>query len=478
MIKTNRQYRVAKIQVAHFARTLSQLTERRKGRPSPILDSQIASVQGELSLVESDAREYEALISGRTTALRLQSLSDLPGLLVKARIAAGLTQAELAATLGLKEQQIQRYEAMEYAGASMRRMLEVADALNLSLPPGLTVSVPARMARYLQTRLKQFGLSPDFIARRLTPPGSGEGARALTESGWASAAEAASRIFGLGLDVIMGSEPVTYNPVPVAAARFKLPARFHEPYTAAYSLYAYYLACTVVRAVTVNPRPVPRDPAVVRESLLRSGGMTLEAALRYAWSLGVVVIPLDDPGAFHGAYWRIGGQDVIILKQRTSSQARWLFDLIHELGHASEDAGVDDRAIIEPGDFVASYRDDPAEGAASAYAGDVILGSQAESIAQRCVSLAQHEVPRLKKAVQLVAADLGVDTGLLSNYMAYRLSLQGLNWWGTAANLQPGGGQPFGLVRDMLLLRIDSSRLDHIDAELLIHALEGGPDRE
>jgi ribosome-binding protein aMBF1 (putative translation factor) len=49
--------------------------------------------------------------------------------LIKARIAAGMSQASLAKSLRLKPQQIQRYEASKYASASLSRVLEVARVL-------------------------------------------------------------------------------------------------------------------------------------------------------------------------------------------------------------------------------------------------------------------------------------------------------------------------------------------------------------
>jgi HTH-type transcriptional regulator / antitoxin HipB len=48
----------------------------------------------------------------------LGSLNDLPTTLIKARIAAGLTQKDLADKIGVREQQIQRYEANHYNSAS------------------------------------------------------------------------------------------------------------------------------------------------------------------------------------------------------------------------------------------------------------------------------------------------------------------------------------------------------------------------
>ncbi len=52
--------------------------------------------------------------------IELLSLADLPKALIRARIAAGLSQKEFADRLGMKEQQIQSYEANDYQHASGR----------------------------------------------------------------------------------------------------------------------------------------------------------------------------------------------------------------------------------------------------------------------------------------------------------------------------------------------------------------------
>ena len=58
---------------------------------------------------------------------------DLPDILIRARIARGMSQKELADFLGLKEQQIQRYEAERYRSASLDRLIEIADALSVRI---------------------------------------------------------------------------------------------------------------------------------------------------------------------------------------------------------------------------------------------------------------------------------------------------------------------------------------------------------
>jgi ribosome-binding protein aMBF1 (putative translation factor) len=90
------------------------------------LKSQLEELQDQLS-------DYEALKLGRTNTLAIASLDELPKVLIQARIAAGLSQKDLGEKLGLKEQQIQRYEATLYQSASLNRLLEIAHALEVSL---------------------------------------------------------------------------------------------------------------------------------------------------------------------------------------------------------------------------------------------------------------------------------------------------------------------------------------------------------
>lgn len=66
-------------------------------------------------------------------------LADLTDGLIKARIARGLTQKELAEKLNIDERQIQRYESTRYQGAALRRLQEVADALNVKIREEITL---------------------------------------------------------------------------------------------------------------------------------------------------------------------------------------------------------------------------------------------------------------------------------------------------------------------------------------------------
>src|SRR6185369_8608892 len=78
-----------------------------------------------------EVQEYEALSAGTITTFETHSLDELPGLLVKARIARRMTHKELAERLNVKEQQVQRWEANDFAGASIDNLKSIADALGV-----------------------------------------------------------------------------------------------------------------------------------------------------------------------------------------------------------------------------------------------------------------------------------------------------------------------------------------------------------
>ncbi len=98
----------------------------------------LLEIKGEESMIrklEAEIQEYEGLKNGTLTTVTLDMLGHIPELLIKARIAKNWTQADLAKKVMLKEQQIQKYESTDYAGASTWKLLFIMDALEISTPP-------------------------------------------------------------------------------------------------------------------------------------------------------------------------------------------------------------------------------------------------------------------------------------------------------------------------------------------------------
>jgi DNA-binding XRE family transcriptional regulator len=139
MIKNERQYRITKAQVQKFEQALAELArypEEKKQENFLLWQVQMSALASQCEDLKAEIAEYEALTThpaDEPLVFSLDSIEALPLALIKARIAAKLSQKELAERLGLKEQQIQRYEATEYASANMARVIEVSQALGVKL---------------------------------------------------------------------------------------------------------------------------------------------------------------------------------------------------------------------------------------------------------------------------------------------------------------------------------------------------------
>ena len=133
MIKNERQYRITRAQVERFERTIKELRSRSQTESNVhplIARAQEDAVSSQLEDLKREMREYESLKTSEFPIDELEVVSGLPSMLIKARIARGMSQRDLAERIGLKEQQIQRYEATDYASASLSRIREIVSGLS------------------------------------------------------------------------------------------------------------------------------------------------------------------------------------------------------------------------------------------------------------------------------------------------------------------------------------------------------------
>ncbi len=465
MIKNERQYKITRAQLERFRGALEELRSR------PVPDEDVLRHNLEVTAVESEAQvlaaqvdEYDRLKSGREQVGRLESLDDLPRYLIRSRIAAGLTQKELAGRLEMAEQQVQRYEANDWGSVSLTRLLEVARAIGVSTRTGPTEELPERWpkSRELRHRLSTAGLDAAFIDRRLTPPdGDDEEGKVL------DLAARVHRIYGWApSDVIAGKDLEAALP---AAVGFKIPGGASAPRLRAYAVYAHYLAQLALEATrNLEQRVIPTPADSFRAALLdRFGEVSFSSILEFAWDLGIVVLPLSDPGAYHAVVWRDAGRNCIVLKQQTRKSSRWAFDLLHEIDHAAEQPEDPDYIVIDE----ETAPTDDAEYRANRFAGDVLLDGRAEALTAQCVEKARGRLQLLKSVVPEVAHRGGVSVADLANCLAFRLSMQGENWWGAATNLQEGDQDPWEVTREVLLRRADLRALSPLDRGLMVQAL-------
>lgn len=135
MITNERQYKISKTQLEHFREAVETFDLKEVGgRVGPALAMvELEALKSERDVLCDQIREYDALKSGAVRILKATALDEMPSMLIRARIAKGLSQREFAKILGVKEQQIQRYEAEKYASASLKRLVQIAEALDLNI---------------------------------------------------------------------------------------------------------------------------------------------------------------------------------------------------------------------------------------------------------------------------------------------------------------------------------------------------------
>jgi HTH-type transcriptional regulator/antitoxin HigA len=188
MITNERQYRITSAQLVKLKTAIGNFdikaaTKRIKSKI--LAKAEIEALRSEYENLSMQLHEYETLKSGTVEILKASNLEELPSILIRARIVKGLSQRQLADAIGLKEQQIQRYEAEEYASANLRRLADVSNALSLSI---------TEIAEFVATSQRPIEVDKDVLAWDQFPvkemyrrnwfkesPGSLEEARANAE---------------------------------------------------------------------------------------------------------------------------------------------------------------------------------------------------------------------------------------------------------------------------------------------------------
>lgn len=131
MITNQRQYLNTRAQVERFRAALTA-PDASDVHPKAAAAMR-AGIQSQLEDLEAELLEYEALRDGRTQSFTSDSIDGIGTILIKARIARQWSQKELAQRLSMAEQQIQRYESVQYRGVTSERLQQVADALKLAV---------------------------------------------------------------------------------------------------------------------------------------------------------------------------------------------------------------------------------------------------------------------------------------------------------------------------------------------------------
>ena len=132
MIYSDRQFNASTAGLSRLKAAL-EAVEDREADQLWLKQAEIDALKSQIAEIEAELAEYRLLKSGQISFSKSYALEDLPQVLVQARIASGMSQTGLAEKLQMKPQQIQRYEATDYMGASLARLAEVSRVLGVKV---------------------------------------------------------------------------------------------------------------------------------------------------------------------------------------------------------------------------------------------------------------------------------------------------------------------------------------------------------
>ncbi len=475
MIKYSKQFSITKSKVKEFDNAILSLEKNTSDIHPLLMQAQKNALILQRDDLQNEIEEYEQLLSGEFAVFDVDNIAELPKALIRSRIYLKLTQKDLAEKLGMKEQQIQRYENTEYASASFSTLISIVEALDLKITEDVFLPKTTRTKNLLLNKLADAGLDKTFIEKRIAPR---EILSYDCDSWINGVCNRIFEIFGWSKEILLGDAPLSIGRDGALVARFKMPAAANQQYASAYTQYAYTISKLAVKHFDKPIELIPANAELVRNEILdKYKKLNFESILSYAYDKGVIVLALNDSGAFHGATWRIEYRNVVVLKQKTQHSSRWAFDLLHELYHASQRSELAEFSLIELSETSDERRLDAEEIEANEFASNALLGMKAEDYVNSCFANANGNIAYLKNSVIQVAEKNNLDCGVLANQVANKHDMmerkvgRKSTWWGAANNLQSNGSNPRDLCITKLRDNIRIEGMSDFDREFIEQAI-------
>jgi hypothetical protein len=283
------------------------------------------------------------------------------------------------------------------------------------------------------------------------------------------------RVFKLKTYELFSDENIKLDDSHFQTAFFKTTTNPNINQIKAYSHYAFYLAEIVNKIFVKNPKyEYPGDIDEFKTTFYNAyDRLDFNNLVNFTWDMGIAVIPLDDSGIFHGASWNIDNYHVIVLKQKSKSHARWMFDLLHELYHVFVHLEDKNTSVLET-DEMNPFRENNSEEEkeANSFSNQFVFKDDAPALAQEILNLSGNDIKLFKRSLELIVEKNNIRADFLANYLAFRLQHQNISWWGTAETFQVKEPSPFTIASTILKERISVDELDPIDKNLLMTAIE------
>ena len=132
MIKNEKQYKISKKYLGSIHADIKKIEENTT-RDLKLKEIILAPLYHNKNEVERELMTYEDLKKNKRYVLKERMIGDLPLLLIEYKIMMGFTQKAFAEKLGLKEQQLQRYEAEDFKSVSFKNLLKFIHMVGLEV---------------------------------------------------------------------------------------------------------------------------------------------------------------------------------------------------------------------------------------------------------------------------------------------------------------------------------------------------------
>ena len=136
MIKDELEYEVSKEWVEKFNRTIAAMERDEESKRKDFLkwDAGRGSIQCHLDQLHEEIAEYERLMAwdkSKPIEIVVENFNKLSDALIKARIAAKMSEEELAEILDIDPERIKEYEKKNYQSATLTELVNISCALGL-----------------------------------------------------------------------------------------------------------------------------------------------------------------------------------------------------------------------------------------------------------------------------------------------------------------------------------------------------------
>jgi transcriptional regulator with XRE-family HTH domain len=136
MIKDELEYEVSKEWVEKFNTTIAAMERDEESKRKDFLkwDAGRGSIQCHLDQLHEEIAEYERLMAwdkSKPIEIVVENFNKLSEALIKARIAAKMSEEELAEILDIDPERIKEYEKKNYQSATWTELVNISCALGL-----------------------------------------------------------------------------------------------------------------------------------------------------------------------------------------------------------------------------------------------------------------------------------------------------------------------------------------------------------